>query len=174
MIEISEKLEKQRKKRLLAVFKEVNKNFKDVYRLLSDGGRGELRLEHPTDPFKGGLEMWCQPKGKSSRSRLNGLSGGEKSMTASALILAVFLQNPSPICVLDEVDAPLDDINVEKFCNVIKKINEDTLTKFIVITHNPISMSHMSRLYGVTMSEKGVSQLISIKLDEAQKLREVG
>ena len=94
-------------------------------------------------------------------------------MTATALILAVFLQNPSPICVLDEVDAPLDDINIEKFCNLVKKINKDTSTKFIIVTHNPISMAYMDRLYGVTMAEKGVSQLISIKLEEAEKLKKV-
>ena len=94
-------------------------------------------------------------------------------MAATALILAVFLVNPAPICVLDEVDAPLDDINIEKYCKVIKKINNDTLTKFVVITHNPITMAHMNRLYGVTMAETGVSKLISIKLEEAQKLREV-
>ena len=94
-------------------------------------------------------------------------------MTATALILAVFLQNPSPVCVLDEVDAPLDDINIAKFCNVIKKINKDTSTRFIIITHNPITMAHMDRLYGVTMAEQGVSQLISIKLEEAEKLRKV-
>jgi chromosome segregation protein len=94
-------------------------------------------------------------------------------MAATALILAVFLQNPSPICVLDEVDASLDDINIEKYCKVIKKINQDTLTKFVIITHNPITMAYMDRLYGITMAETGVSKLISIKLEEAQKLREV-
>ena len=125
-----------------------------------------------TDPLQCGLEVFAMPPGK-KMGTLSLLSGGEKAMTATALILAVFLQNPSPLCVLDEVDAPLDDVNIEKYCNVIKKINKETSTKFIIITHNPISMAHMDRLYGVTMAEKGVSKLISVKLEEAQKLREV-
>ena len=125
-----------------------------------------------SDPLLSGLEVFASPPGKKMNT-LSLLSGGEKTMAATALILAVFLQNPSPICVLDEVDASLDDINIEKYCKVIKKINQDTLTKFVIITHNPITMAHMDRLYGITMAETGISKLISIKLEEAQKLREV-
>ena len=125
-----------------------------------------------SDPLLSGLEVFASPPGKKMNT-LSLLSGGEKTMAATALILAVFLQNPSPICVLDEVDAPLDDINIEKYCKVIKKINHNTLTKFVIITHNPITMAHMDRLYGITMAETAISKLISVKLQEAQKLREV-
>jgi len=166
-------INKEGREKLKNSFDGINQSFKKLFIEFFNGGKAFLKMIGSSDPLQAGLEVFVLPPGK-KLGTISLLSGGEKAMTATALILAVFLQNPSPICVLDEVDAPLDDINIEKFCNIIKKINEDTLTKFIVITHNPISMTHMNRLYGVTMSEKGVSQLISIKLDEAQKLREVG
>jgi len=137
-----------------------------------DGGKAFLKMVGSSDPLLSGLEVFASPPGKKTNT-LSLLSGGEKTMAATAMILAVFLQNPSPICVLDEVDAPLDDINIDKYCKVIKKINHDTSTKFIIITHNPITMANMDRLYGVTMAETGISKLISVKLQEAQKLREV-
>ena len=165
-------INKEGRNKLISKFDGVNKSFKRLFSEFFNGGNAFLKMIGSTDPLQCGLEVFAMPPGK-KMGTLSLLSGGEKAMTATALILAVFLQNPSPLCVLDEVDAPLDDVNIEKYCNVIKKINKETSTKFIIITHNPISMAHMDRLYGVTMAEKGVSKLISVKLEEAQKLREV-
>ena len=120
------------------------------------------------DPLEGGLEIIAKPPGKKPAT-LSLLSGGEQSLTALALIFAVFLTNPSPICVLDEVDAPLDDANVDRFCTLMEKMAADTDTRFLVITHHPMTMSRMNRLFGVTMGEKGISQLVSVDLETAQK-----
>ena len=163
---------KEGREKINKCFDGVNQNFQNLFTQFFDGGKSYLKMIGSTDPLLSGLEVFASPPGKKMNT-LSLLSGGEKTMAATALILAVFLQNPSPICVLDEVDAPLDDINIEKYCKVIKKINHDTLTKFVIITHNPITMAHMDRLYGVTMAETGVSKLISVLLEEAQKLREV-
>ena len=165
-------INKEGREKINKCFDSVNQNFKNLFTQFFDGGKAFLKMVGSSDPLLSGLEVFASPPGKKMNT-LSLLSGGEKTMAATALILAVFLQNPSPICVLDEVDAPLDDINIEKFCRVIKKINYDTSTKFVIITHNPITMAHMDRLYGVTMAETGISKLISIKLEEAQKLREV-
>jgi len=123
------------------------------------------------DPLEGGLEIMCQPPGK-KLSSLSLLSGGEQTLAAISLIFAVFLARPSPICVLDEVDAPLDDSNVVRFCKLLDQMKSKTETRFLVITHNPITMAKMSRLFGVTMGEKGVSQLVSVDLDTAEELVE--
>ena len=165
-------INKEGREKINKCFDGVNQNFQSLFTQFFDGGKSYLKMIGSTDPLLSGLEVFASPPGKKMNT-LSLLSGGEKTMAATALILAVFLQNPSPICVLDEVDAPLDDINIEKYCKVIKKINHDTLTKFVIITHNPITMAHMDRLYGVTMAETGVSKLISVQLEEAQKLREV-
>ena len=165
-------INKEGREKINKCFDAVNQNFIDLFTQFFDGGKAILKMVGSSDPLLSGLEVFASPPGKKMNT-LSLLSGGEKTMAATALILAVFLQNPSPICVLDEVDAPLDDINIEKYCKVIKKINQDTLTKFVIITHNPITMAHMDRLYGVTMAETGISKLISVKLEEAQKLREV-
>ena len=165
-------INKEGREKINKCFDGVNQNFQNLFTQFFDGGKSYLKMIGSTDPLLSGLEVFASPPGKKMNT-LSLLSGGEKTMAANALILPVFLQNPSPICVLDEVDAPLDDINIEKYCKVIKKINHDTLTKFVIITHNPITMAHMDRLYGVTMAETGVSKLISVQLEEAQKLREV-
>ena len=125
------------------------------------------------DPLDAGLEILCQPPGK-KLSTLSLLSGGEQTLTALALIFAVFLTNPSPICVLDEVDAPLDDANVDRFCTLMESMAEETATRFLVITHHPMTMTRMHRLFGVTMAEKGISQLVSVDLQTAQGFREAG
>ena len=165
-------INKEGREKISKCFDGVNQNFKNLFAQFFEGGKAYLKMIGSSDPLLSGLEVFASPPGKKMNT-LSLLSGGEKTMAATALILAVFLQNPSPICVLDEVDAPLDDINIEKYCKVIKKINHNTLTKFVIITHNPITMAHMDRLYGVTMAETGVSKLISVELKEAQKLREV-
>ena len=165
-------INKEGREKISKCFDDVNQNFINLFAQFFDGGKAFLKMVGSSDPLLSGLEVFASPPGK-KMSTLSLLSGGEKTMAATALILAVFLQNPSPICVLDEVDASLDDINIEKYCKVIKKINQETLTKFVIITHNPITMAHMDRLYGITMAETGISKLISIKLEEAQKLREV-
>ena len=165
-------INKEGREKIGNCFDGINQNFKNLFSQFFGGGKAFLKMVGSSDPLLSGLEVFASPPGKKMNT-LSLLSGGEKTMAATALILAVFLVNPAPICVLDEVDAPLDDINIEKYCKVLKKINNDTLTKFVVITHNPITMAHMNRLYGVTMAETGVSKLISIKLEEAQKLREV-
>jgi len=165
-------INKEGREKINKCFDGVNQNFKNLFIQFFDGGKAFLKMVGSSDPLLAGLEVFASPPGKKMNT-LSLLSGGEKTMAATALILAVFLQNPSPICVLDEVDAPLDDINIDKYCKLIKKINHDTSTKFIIITHNPITMANMDRIYGVTMAETGVSKLISIKLQEAQKLREV-
>ncbi|MAT48908.1 MAG: chromosome segregation protein SMC [Euryarchaeota archaeon] len=159
LIEISEKLEKQRKKRLLTVFKEVNKNFKNVYRLLSDGGRGELKLENIDNPFKGGLEMWCQPKGKSSRAKLNGLSGGEKSMAALSLIFAIQDHDPSPFYYFDEVDQNLDAFNAERIARLCRA--RANSAQFLMVTLRKVSLELADHHIGITHAGDGCSRRIA-------------
>ncbi len=145
------------------------RHFKRLFVELFGGGEAELKLIESDDPLEAGLEIVAKPPGKKPQT-LSLLSGGEQALTAMALIFAVFLTNPSPICVLDEVDAPLDDHNVERFCNLLDEMIRSTSTRFVTITHNPITMSRMNRLYGVTMAERGVSTLVSVDLDNAVKI----
>jgi chromosome segregation protein len=166
-------LNREGRERLLGAFETVNGHFSSLFTTLFTGGKAELQLVESDDPLEAGLELLAHPPGKRPQV-LSLLSGGEQALTAMALIFAVFLTNPSPICVLDEVDAPLDDYNVERFCNLLGAMLERTRTRFLIITHNPITMARMDRLYGVTMAERGVSQLVSVDLDSAERLREAG
>jgi chromosome segregation protein len=138
---------------------------------LFGGGTAELQLVDSEDPLEAGLDILAKPPGKRPQS-LSLLSGGEQALTALALIFAVFLTNPAPICVLDEVDAPLDDHNVDRFCDLLDEMARLTETRYVIITHNPITMARMNRLFGVTMAERGVSQLVSVDLGQAIELRE--
>jgi chromosome segregation protein len=157
------------KERLIAAFEVVHGHFRVLFAALFDGGVAELRLTESDDPLGGGLEVYACPPGKKLQS-LTLMSGGEQALTASALIFAVFLSNPSPICVLDEVDAPLDDSNVDRYCRLLNEMRERTQTRFIVITHHPITMARMDRLFGITMAERGVSQVVSVDLTRAEQL----
>jgi chromosome segregation protein len=154
--------------RLQAAFDAVDAHFRNLFTTLFGGGEARLEMIEHEDPLQAGLEIIAKPPGKKPAT-LSLLSGGEQSLTAMALIFAVFLTNPSPICVLDEVDAPLDDANVDRFCALLEKMASETATRFLVITHHPMTMSRMNRLFGVTMAEKGVSQLVSVDLETAQK-----
>ncbi|HEY0331043.1 MAG TPA: chromosome segregation protein SMC [Rhodopseudomonas sp.] len=162
-------LNKEARERLLTSFDTVNGHFKRLFVQLFGGGEAELKLTESDDPLEAGLEIIAKPPGKKPQT-LSLLSGGEQALTALALIFAVFLTNPSPICVLDEVDAPLDDHNVERCCDLLNEMAGTTETRFIVITHNPITMARMNRLFGVTMAERGVSQLVSVGLEAAVKI----
>ncbi|MEM7619025.1 MAG: AAA family ATPase [Pseudomonadota bacterium] len=164
-------LNREGRKRLLEAYEKVNTHFQSLFTTLFEGGAAELKLVDAQDPLEAGLEIIARPPGKKPQV-LSLLSGGEKALTAMSLIFAVFLTNPSPICVLDEVDAPLDDANVNRFCKLLENIVENTDTRFLVITHHPITMSRMDRLFGVTMAEKGISQLVSVDLESAEGLRE--
>ncbi len=164
-------LNREARERLLSSFEQVNKHFQHLFTQLFGGGTAELQLIESEDPLEAGLEIMAKPPGK-KLSTLSLLSGGEQALTALALIFAVFLTNPAPICVLDEVDAPLDDHNVERFCDLLDEMTRATDTRFVIITHNPITMARMSRLYGVTMAERGVSQLVSVDLEAAVRFRE--
>ena len=164
-------LNREARERLLASFEVVNNHFKHLFAQLFGGGTAELQLIEHDDPLEAGLEIVAKPPGKKPAT-LSLLSGGEQALTALALIFAVFLTNPAPICVLDEVDAPLDDHNIERFCDLLDEMTRSTDTRFVIITHNPITMARMNRLYGVTMAERGVSQLVSVDLEGAVKLRE--
>jgi chromosome segregation protein len=164
-------LNREGRKRLLEAFDTVNGHFTRLFQTLFGGGTAELKLVDSDDPLESGLEIFAQPPGKRTQT-LTLLSGGEKALTAMALIFAVFLTNPSPICVLDEVDAPLDDANVDRFCRLMEEMSRETDTRFLIITHHPLTMARMSRLFGVTMQEKGVSQLVSVDLETAEKLRD--
>jgi chromosome segregation protein len=166
-------LNREARERLLSSFEQVNKHFQHLFVQLFGGGTAELQLIESEDPLEAGLEIMAKPPGKKP-STLSLLSGGEQALTALALIFAVFLTNPAPICVLDEVDAPLDDHNVERFCDLLDEMTRSTDTRFVIITHNPITMARMNRLYGVTMAERGVSQLVSVDLDVAVRFREAG
>lgn len=164
-------LNKDGRARLLDAFNAVNSNFNGLFRHLFEGGRARLELVESDDPLEAGLEIICQPPGK-KLSTLSLLSGGEQTLTAIALVFSVFVTNPSPVCVLDEVDAPLDDANVDRFCRLLAEMTERTDTRFLIITHHAITMARMDRLFGVTMAEKGVSQLVSVDLSQAEDLVE--
>ena len=164
-----DKLNAEGRERLLTAFETVNEHFKALFTALFRGGQAELRLVDADDPLQAGLEIMAQPPGK-KLGTLNLMSGGEQALTAAALIFAGFLSRPAPICVLDEVDAPLDDANVDRFCNMLNEMRQRTDTRFVVITHNPVTMSRMDRLFGVTMREKGVSKLVSVDLQAAEEL----
>lgn len=164
-----DQINEEGKERLVAAFDTVHGHFRVLFEALFDGGTAELRLTESDDPLGGGLEVYACPPGKKLQS-LTLMSGGEQALTASALIFAVFLSNPAPICVLDEVDAPLDDSNVDRYCRLLNEMRQRTETRFIVITHHPITMARMDRLFGVTMAERGVSQLVSVDLSRAEAL----
>ncbi|MGI9524209.1 MAG: chromosome segregation protein SMC, partial [Hyphomicrobiaceae bacterium] len=165
-------LNRDGRKRLKNAFETVNAHFQDLFTTLFGGGEARLEMiEDSADPLAGGLEILAKPPGKKPTT-LSLLSGGEQSLTALALIFAVFLTNPSPICVLDEVDAPLDDANVDRFCTLMEKMARNTATRFLVITHHPMTMARVDRLFGVTMAERGVSQLVSVDLSIAEELLE--
>jgi chromosome segregation protein len=166
-------LNREARERLTASFEVVNRHFQELFTSLFGGGTAELQLIESDDPLEAGLDILARPPGKKPQT-LSLLSGGEQALTALALIFAVFLTNPAPICVLDEVDAPLDDANVERFCDLLDEMTRLTQTRFIIITHNPITMARMSRLFGVTMAERGVSQLVSVDLETAERIREAG
>ncbi|WIV50989.1 chromosome segregation protein SMC [Marivivens sp. LCG002] len=162
-------LNREGRERLLTAFDEVNVNFSNLFTHLFGGGEAKLMLIESDDPLEAGLEIMCQPPGK-KLATLSLLSGGEQTLTAMALIFAVFLANPAPICVLDEVDAPLDDANVTRFCDLLDEMTRRTETRFLIITHHAVTMSRMDRLFGVTMGEQGVSQLVSVDLKKAEAL----
>ncbi len=162
-------LNKEGRERLLASFEKVNTNFQQLFTKLFEGGEAKLTFTESEDPLEAGLEIFARPPGKRLQS-LALLSGGEQALTAMALIFAVFLVNPAPVCVLDEVDAPLDDANVERFCNMLNRMTEMSGTRFLVITHHALTMSRMDRLFGVTMAERGISQLVSVSLADAEKI----
>ena len=162
-------LNREGRERLLTAFEQVNENFSHLFRHLFGGGEANLVLVESDDPLEAGLEIMCQPPGK-KLSTLSLLSGGEQTLTALALIFGVFLANPAPICVLDEVDAPLDDANVTRFCDLLDEMCRRTQTRFLIITHHAVTMSRMDRLFGVTMQEQGVSQLVSVDLKKAEQL----
>jgi chromosome segregation protein len=164
-------LNQEGRERLVAAFEVVSKHFEDLFSTLFEGGKAELQLVESDDPLEAGLELVAQPPGKKPQT-LTLLSGGEQALTALALIFAVFLTNPAPICVLDEVDAPLDDYNVERFCDLLDEMRKRADTRFVTITHNPITMARMDRLFGVTMAERGVSQIVSVELAEAERFLE--
>ncbi len=164
-----DELNQKGRERLLEAFTKVNRKFNEVYTKLFNGGTAKIELVDSDDPLEAGLEMFVSPPGKRLQS-ITLLSGGEQALTALSLVFAVFLVNPSPICVLDEVDAPLDDANVTRFCGLLDELTKITNTKFIIITHHALTMSRMDRLYGVTMAEQGVSQLVSVDLQRAEEL----
>ncbi len=162
-------LNQKGRERLLEAFEKVNRKFNEVYTKLFNGGNAKLELVDSDDPLDAGLELLVSPPGKRLQS-ITLLSGGEQALTALSLIFAVFLSNPSPICVLDEVDAPLDDANVTRFCNLLYELTKITSTRFIIVTHHALTMSKMDRLYGITMPEKGVSQLVAVDLQKAESM----
>ena len=160
-------LNQEGRERLLTAFEQVNSNFGMLFKHLFGGGEANLVMVESDDPLEAGLEIMCQPPGK-KLSTMSLLSGGEQTLTALALIFAVFLANPAPICVLDEVDAPLDDANVTRFCEMLDEMCRRTDTRFLIITHHAVTMARMDRLFGVTMQEQGVSQLVSVDLKRAE------
>ena len=164
-----DELNQKGRERLVEAFEKVNRKFNEVYTKLFNGGNAKLELVDSDDPLEAGLEMLVSPPGKRLQS-ITLLSGGEQALTALSLIFAVFLTNPSPICVLDEVDAPLDDANVTRFCSLLEELIKITNTKFIIVTHHALTMSKMNRLYGVTMPEKGISQLVAVDLQKAESM----
>ncbi|MEL0112286.1 MAG: hypothetical protein VW835_11205, partial [Rickettsiales bacterium] len=166
-------LNREGRERLLTAFEEVNRHFEELFVRLFGGGRAHLALTDADDPLEAGLEIMASPPGKKLQI-MSLLSGGEQALTALSLLFAVFLTNPAPICVLDEVDAPLDDANVERFCNLLDEITKASRTRFLVVTHHRLTMAKMDRLFGVTMGERGVSQLVSVDLRTAETFRDQG
>ena len=164
------RLSREGRERLQEVFGVVDGHFRELFVRLFGGGRAQLRLIEGDDPLQAGLELEACPPGKKLAS-ISLLSGGEKTLTALSLVFAFFLANPAPLCVLDEVDAPLDDANVDRFVSLMHDIASATGTRFLVVTHHPLTMTRMDRLYGVTMSERGVSRLVSVALEEAVAMR---
>ncbi len=164
-------LNKEGRQRLLAAYGVVNENFQKLFIQLFGGGKAYLKFTNESDPLESGLEVFASPPGKKLQN-LSLLSGGEQALSALSLLFAVFLSNPAPICVLDEVDAPLDDTNVDRFCKLVEEIAKSSNTKFLVITHHRMTMARVNRLFGVTMPEKGVSQLVSVELEEAEKIKD--
>ena len=164
-------LNREGRERILAAFAKIDGHFGALFKDLFGGGKAELKLVESDDPLEAGLEIHAAPAGKKARV-LSLLSGGEQTMTGLTLLFAVFLTNPAPICVLDEADAALDDSNVERFCRLVANIADQTATRFMVITHNRITMASVDRLFGVTMGEQGVSQLVSVDLETAEEFRE--
>ncbi|MEE2662280.1 MAG: AAA family ATPase [Pseudomonadota bacterium] len=164
-------LNREGRERLLVAFNEVDQHFRDLFAKLFGGGRAHLRLTEGEDPLEAGLEVFASPPGKRLQS-MTLLSGGEQALTALALLFAVFMTNPAPICVLDEVDAPLDDSNVDRFCSLLEEISIASNTRFMLVTHHRLTMARMDRLYGVTMADRGISQLVSVDLRGAEELRE--
>jgi chromosome segregation protein len=162
-------LNREGRVRLLSAFEAVDRHFRSLFATLFDGGQAHLALVDSDDPLEAGLEIMAQPPGK-KLSSLSLLSGGEQALTAVALIFALFLTSPSPICVLDEVDAPLDDANVERFCDLLERMTAETDTRYLIVTHNAVTMSRMHRLFGITMVEQGVSRIVSVDLDRAEQL----
>ena len=159
------------RQRLLAAYGIVNEHFQKLFLQLFGGGKAYLKFTDETDPLQAGLEIYASPPGKKLQ-HLSLLSGGEQALTALSLLLAVFLSNPAPICVLDEVDAPLDDTNVDRFCSLVEEISKSSLTKFLVITHHRMTMARVNRLFGITMPEQGISQIVSVDLERAIEIKE--
>ena len=164
-------LNREGRSRLMESFSAVNKHFTQLFTTLFGGGHAELQLVNSDDPLQAGIEILASPPGKKMQA-LSLLSGGEQALTALAIIFAVFLTNPAPICVLDEVDAPLDDSNVSRFCDLLKDIADRTDTRFLIVTHHRMTMARMDRLFGVTMEQKGVSRLVSVDLQTAETMRD--
>ena len=162
-------LNREGRERLRAAFEQVDQHFQKLFARLFEGGVAHLALIDSDDPLEAGLEIYAQPPGKRLQS-LTLLSGGEQALTAIALTFALFLTNPAPICVLDEVDAPLDDANIDRFCDLLEAMTQETSTRYLIVTHNAVTMSRMHRLFGVTMIEKGVSRLVSVDLQAAELL----
>ena len=169
--EAIDKLNTEGRQRLLASYGIVNENFQKLFVRLFGGGKAYLKFTDESDPLQAGLDIFASPPGKKLQN-LNLMSGGEQALTALSLLFAVFMSNPAPICVLDEVDAPLDDTNVDRFCSLVEEIAKSSMTKFLVITHHRMTMARVNRLFGVTMPEKGVSQLVSVDLEKAVQIRE--
>ena len=169
--EAIDKLNTEGRQRLLAAYGVVNENFQNLFVKLFGGGKAYLKFTDENDPLQAGLEIFASPPGKKLQ-HLNLLSGGEQALTALSLLFAVFLSNPAPICVLDEVDAPLDDTNVDRFCSLVEEIAKSSQTKFLIITHHRMTMSRVNRLFGITMAEQGISQLVSVDLERAVLLKE--
>ncbi|MGH6932129.1 MAG: chromosome partitioning protein ParA, partial [Dongiaceae bacterium] len=165
-------LNREGRERLLAAFELVNGHFQKLFTRLFGGGHAHLKLTEAEDPLEAGLEIMASPPGKRLQV-MSLLSGGEQALTALSLLFAVFLTNPAPICVLDEVDAPLDDANVDRFCSLVEELAHSTATRFLVITHHRMTMARVDRLFGVTMAERGVSQLVSVDLQQAARLRAI-
>jgi chromosome segregation protein len=164
-------LNREGRERLGTVFEQIDRHFQALFSRMFTGGKAHLALVGSDDPLEAGLEIYAQPPGK-KLATLSLLSGGEQALTALSLIFAVFRCNPAPVCVLDEVDAPLDDANVERFCNLMEDVVRETQTRFLVVTHHPLTMARMDRLYGVTMQERGVSRLLSVDLQRAAEMAE--